>query len=174
MIVNLSEIGDQGASLSFARSAAWLRGGEDAPASEDPVSVGSDIEFRLDLRRTASEISVRGEIGFAIAAPCSLCLRDVSADMNLDVDLLLSPSLPQEKMSSDGEVDYETYDGERVDLRDYLREKVNISLPYKVVCGADCRGLCCVCGNDLNEGECGCETTGGGDARFAALRDLRV
>ena len=160
--------------MSFARSAAWLRGREDGPASADPVSVGSDIEFRLDLRRTSSEISVRGEVVFAIAAPCSLCLCDVSADMNLDVNLLLSPSLPQERTSSDGEVDYETYDGEKVDLRDYLREKVNISLPYKVVCGADCRGLCCVCGSNLNEGECGCETESVGDARFAALRDLRV
>lgn len=173
MIVNVSEIGDEGMSLSFARDPKWLRDPSDGSAPADPVSVSSDVEFRLDLRRTAGEISVRGEVGFAIAAPCSRCLGDVSAEVNLDVNLLLSSFLPPDGTSSDGEADCETYEGERVDLGDYLRERVNISLPYKVVCGEDCRGLCCVCGNDLNERECGCET-GGGDSRFAALADLRI
>ena len=173
MIVNVSEIGDEGASLIFARDPKWLRGPGDGSAPDDPVSVSSDMEFRLDLRRTANEISVRGKVGFSIAAPCSLCLGDVSADMNLDVNLLLSPSLPRERMSSDGEADCETYEGDRVDLGDYMRERVNVSLPYKVVCGEDCRGLCCVCGNNLNERECGCET-GGGDSRFAVLGNVRI
>ena len=173
MIVNVSEIADEGMSLSFERDPKWLRGSGDGSAPADPVSVSSDMKFRLDLRRTANEIKVSGEIGFAIAAPCSLCLGDVSAEMNLDVNLLLSSSLPPDRMSSDGETDCETYEGDKVDLGDYLRERVNVSLPYKVVCGEDGRGLCCVCGNNLNESECGFET-GGGDSRIAALRDLRI
>ena len=32
-----------------------------------------------------------------------------------------------------------------------------VSLPLRVLCREDCKGLCTVCGQDLNQRECGCE-----------------
>lgn len=173
MIVSLSEINDDGAFFHIRKTAEWLAGSEPARVGGDCVCVNSDIEFRLDLTRTVNEITVRGKAAFSISSPCSLCLNEVTSDMALDVNLFLSSSRREETSGSDGDADYETYEGEKIDLGDYLREKINISLPFKVVCGEDCRGLCCGCGKNLNEEKCVC-VSDGPDPRFAILKDVRI
>ena len=48
-----------------------------------------------------------------------------------------------------------------------------LALPDYVLCDPACKGLCPVCGADLNDGECGCERTVP-DPRLAALKDLKL
>ena len=169
MKVNVSEIKDGGLSLNLTRGPGWLGGSE----KSEVASVDSDIEFHIDLLRTAGEIIVRGEIGFSAAARCSRCLSDVSVSTNLEIKLLLSPSEAERKEKAGGDMDYETYRGRTIDLNDYMREQVNLSLPYKVVCAEECRGLCGGCGRNLNEQECCCETRQE-DSRFAVLKDIKI
>ena len=169
MIVNVSEIKDGGLSLNLTRGPGWLGGSE----KSEVASVGSDIEFHIDLLRTAGEVSVRGKVGFLAVARCSRCLSDVNVDTNLEIKLLLSPSEAERKMESGGDMDYETYRGRTIDLNDYMREQVNLSLPYKAICAEDCRGLCGGCGRNLNEQQCGCETRQE-DSRFAVLKDIKI
>ena len=169
MKVNVSEIKDGGLSLDLTRGPGWLGGSE----KSEIASVDSDIEFHIDLLRTAGEISVRGKIGFLAVARCSRCLSDVSVDTNLEVKLILSPSDTEKKEEAGGDMDYETYRGRTIDLNDYMREQVNLSLPYKVVCAEDCRGLCGGCGRNLNEQQCSCEARQE-DSRFAVLKDIKI
>lgn len=169
MIVNVSEIKDGGLSLDLTRGPGWLGGSE----KSEVASVDSDIEFHIDLLRTAGEISVRGKIGFLAVARCSRCLSDVSVSTNLEVNLILSPSETEKKEEAGGDMDYETYRGRMIDLNDYMREQVNLSLPYKVVCAEDCRGLCGGCGRNLNEQPCDCEARQE-DSRFAVLKDIKI
>jgi len=169
MRVNVSEIKDGGLSLNLTRGPGWLGGSE----KSEVASVDSDIEFHIDLLRTAGEISVRGKIGFLAVARCSRCLSDVSVDTNLEVNLILSPSETEKKEEAGGDIDYETYRGRTIDLNDYMREQVNLSLPYKVVCTENCRGLCSGCGQNLNEQQCGCGTHEE-DSRFAVLKDIKI
>ena len=49
------------------------------------------------------------------------------------------------------------YSGEALDLAEYLRQSFLMSLPFKVLCREDCRGLCPVCGVDRNYEECRCK-----------------
>ncbi len=169
MIFNLSEIKDGGLSLSLARSPGWLG---DSARSEI-TSVGSDIEFHIDLTRTIGEVSVQGRIDFTAVSRCSRCLNDVSVDTNLEVKLLLSPSDKEKKEESNDDIDYETYRGKTIDLNDYMRQQVNLSLPYKILCMNDCKGLCCECGCNLNARQCECETLLE-DSRFAVLKDIKI
>ena len=46
-----------------------------------------------------------------------------------------------------------------------------IGWPTKVLCKEDCKGICNVCGQNLNEGTCDCEDTGL-DPRMSVVRDL--
>lgn len=50
-----------------------------------------------------------------------------------------------------------TYDGDIIDLARMLQDNVVLNLPVRFLCKDDCKGLCSVCGKDLNEGECGCD-----------------
>ncbi|MBR1829797.1 MAG: DUF177 domain-containing protein, partial [Atopobiaceae bacterium] len=82
----------------------------------------------------------------------------------------------------DDEVDYSLVgDDHTVDLTEALFSALLMETPYVVLCREDCKGLCPVCGANLNEEDCGHAE---GIARereeaklesspFAALRDLK-
>ena len=77
---------------------------------------------------------------------------------------------------SDGEFRIEhglTTDLETIDLDPIVREQVLLALPVSVLCQEDCRGLCTVCGQDLNEKDCGCERKVV-DVRLAKLKDIKL
>jgi uncharacterized protein len=46
--------------------------------------------------------------------------------------------------------------GDGIELADVVTEQVILAVPMKVVCRTDCRGLCPVCGANLNFEKCGC------------------
>lgn len=52
-------------------------------------------------------------------------------------------------------------------------EEFSLALPIKPLCSEECRGLCPVCGNNLNVQQCSCPTEKG-DPRLAALRGVKV
>jgi len=59
-----------------------------------------------------------------------------------------------------------------LDLTEALRQNILVSLPMHPVCKPDCLGLCPHCGQDLNEGPCGCQEMFV-DPRWAALAKLK-
>ncbi len=74
--------------------------------------------------------------------------------------------------------------GEAIDLTEGVREDIVLALPQSHLCSEDCRGLCPVCGQNLNLGSCSCaqpeatplETQEDDDRKkaWAALDDLHL
>jgi uncharacterized protein len=60
-----------------------------------------------------------------------------------------------------------------VDVDGLAREALVLALPAQVVCAEDCKGLCPVCGKDLNSGACECAPHEA-DERWTPLKDLRL
>ena len=59
----------------------------------------------------------------------------------------------------------------QIDLQPILREYALLEVPIKALCRPDCRGLCPVCGQDLNKRDCG-HRPERGQSPFAALSDF--
>ena len=49
---------------------------------------------------------------------------------------------------------------EILELDDEIRQEIILDYPVKILCKAECRGLCPNCGQNLNTGECDCEHSG--------------
>lgn len=58
-----------------------------------------------------------------------------------------------------------------LDLEELLREELQLSWPSKVLCSEECKGICSVCGQNLNEGDCECDSFVP-DIRLAGLMDI--
>ena len=58
-----------------------------------------------------------------------------------------------------------------IDLAPVLREYVFLEIPISPLCRLDCKGLCPICGNNLNESTCIHEDETG-DPRLASLKTL--
>jgi uncharacterized protein len=58
----------------------------------------------------------------------------------------------------------------QIDLAPLLREYAFLEFPIRPICKPDCKGLCPICGANLNEADCG-HSRAGSDSPFTALRE---
>ena len=100
----------------------------------------------------------------AVTLQCNRCLAPIRKELCFEI---------KERFAHTGREDEETetFTGDQIDLADFVKRGIIGELPMKALCGEDCKGLCPVCGKDLNEGDCGCDTTYR-DPRFESLRAL--
>ena len=105
-----------------------------------------------------------------LAAGLLLALDD---DLHVDGELAgaLEPGVDGARASEDAEED--VYTGKVIDLDPILREQVLLALPGYPVCQDGCKGLCTVCGTNLNERECGCDRKVP-DPRWAGLAKVKL
>ena len=87
---------------------------------------------------------------------CGRCLKDFTGVARAEVVEKFYPA-SAEHIENDAFV----YDSDVIDITE----------PMQALCKPDCRGLCPVCGADLNDGDCGCDRSTV-DPRLAALKQF--
>ena len=102
--------------------------------------------------------------------PCSRCLEDVDTEFVIEFDKELDMKM------DDGErqkaLDEHSYiEGYNLDVDELVYGEILVNWPVKVLCKEDCKGICSVCGTNLNLSTCSCETTDL-DPRMAKIRDI--
>lgn len=107
-----------------------------------------------------AEIRIRGHLETRLGARCDRCLAPVELAVRRNFDLSYRPvtSIAREEEAEipEGELGVGFYSGEGIALADVLAEQVILSVPMKIVCGTECRGLCPICGADRNREQCHC------------------
>ena len=167
-------IGRPGATRDLAETIT--RGDFDAPEGgwgPGDDALDSTIDLDLKLEMLVDGLLARGVIAFDTSIPCARCLRDVDLHHELDVhELYLDPARPDVD-EDELEKGYELHVAEQeIDLGALLRDTVSSVVPVKTLHSEDCKGLCSVCGTDLNEGDCGHGREKTRDPRWAALEGL--
>jgi len=135
------------------------------------AKVGDDLELRqfvgaLSIGRTAQGLLLTGRFSGATELTCVRCLR--SFDHTQSWKLTEDFALNEKTVSESGLI---VPEDAQIDLQPILRDYALLEVPIKPLCSNDCRGLCPVCGQDLNIRDCG-HRPSSGDSPFAALEDL--
>ena len=113
------------------------------------------------------KVKVTGSAELVLRMRCDRCLKEVEQKIPLSFTVEVSaPDVPLEEMD-----DQIFIDGYSLDVEELVSNEIIMSLPAKVICKPDCKGICKVCGKDLNLGECGCDTFVP-DPRMAAIKDI--
>ena len=163
MLLGLSKIIDSpGASVPFSTSVdlSDLRYGESYPVSEAVVAEGM-------VRNTAGVLVMTGEVSTCIHGRCDRCTTPFDREIHIPIDVVLVTEMANEENEDEWVFPLE---GDSADLDDIVRTVFVLNLDSKLLCKEDCKGLCCRCGKDLNEGPCSCQKEL--DPRFAALKQL--
>ena len=164
MLLNVSVLKDQpGGTIPFevVLDLHELAFGGCCPATEPVTAVG-------EVRNTAGVYLLSGAVRTTLHGSCDRCAKDVEKAVEFPLHAILVPELS----SDDGEEDpwiFLLEDGQ-ADLDDIVTTTFVLSMDSKFLCREDCKGLCCRCGKDLNEGPCGCRPEA--DPRLAVLRQL--
>lgn len=113
------------------------------------------------------KVLVEGSGAVSLDLKCDRCLKPVSYEMNLQFSYeVFSPDNVSEE---DDEQNF--MEGYELNVVNLVNNEILMSWPMKVLCKPQCKGICTVCGKDLNTGECGCDTFVP-DPRWAALKDI--
>ena len=140
--------------------------GEDFAGTESPeivelssvdVAFERPVEYELHAQVQGHSLLVTGRLGTEATFRCGRCLRAFRRPLTVPQFVFL-----QDLTGEDF-----------VDLTPQMREDIILELPQRALCQPDCKGLCPVCGKDLNEGACGCKVSHG-DMRWQALEQLKL
>ncbi len=125
-----------------------------------PVAISGKIVSRAGIVESQLNCKV------SYTGVCDRCLKKTVKDYTVCINRTIVVSLENEEND-----DIAVVPDMQLDLEDFCYPDIVMSLPTKLLCKADCKGLCPVCGTNLNEGNCGCETKEI-DPRLAALAEL--
>ncbi len=137
----------------------------------DRLMLGADLELwdlegRLNVGRTPQGLLFAGEFGARTGLQCVRCLRPFEQGLHWSMTELYAFS--DKSVSDSGLI---VPENAQVDLEPLVREYALLEVPISPTCRSDCRGLCPVCGQDLNVRDCG-HRPGSGTSAFAALKDF--
>ncbi len=119
-----------------------------------------DTTCEVKLLRMGSRIRATSEFKAKIIMECARCLENFVKEVNLKVDCTFVPAnefVPHgatELFLTSKEADTLPYFGEEIDITEMLRDTVMLAVPIKPLCKPDCKGLCQICGKNLNKGLC--------------------
>lgn len=126
--------------------------------------------FDEDLEDFEDEIKIVGEV--EDVGRCYVVRGRIECKKSFTCDRCLAQSTANQVHEFDEEFDKTEAVDDLLDVTELLRDVLLADQPMKNLCKADCKGLCPVCGANLNEGECGCEKFIV-DPRLAALEDFK-
>lgn len=133
---------------------------------EAAPSFGEELQERAPLRgharlmRTQRGILVRAEFATAVELACSRCLEPVVVPVEGGFEEEWFPSteiltgLPSQRPDDPDAFIINSH--HELDLGEALRQYLTTAIPYHALCDEVCAGLCGQCGQNLNQGPCGC------------------
>jgi uncharacterized protein len=137
-----------------------LLGGQEYVPSPDPTPA----ELTITKATTGTVLDLAFRV--RLQGPCFRCLADATLDLRIGAREYHAAS-----PGADEELRSPYVADDLVDLSAWARDAIALELPEKILCRADCAGLCPVCGRDLNVEPHAHEETDV-DPRWAALRSL--
>jgi len=151
MKVNVKRIPEEGEQLSGADPGSIVE------LDTDDVSFAQPVEYDFLAQIQGRALLVTGRMRTTARLRCSRCLQQFRQRLAV-ADFVFHQELGHEDF---------------VDLTPPMREDIILALPQRALCEPDCKGLCPVCGKELNKGACGCKVSSE-DVRWHALDQLKL
>lgn len=131
----------------------------------------------LNIKPTGGGIvHVSGRVQSEPELECSRCLQGFPFKIDSELSIDVSPASAMDRAAehelTGAELETEFYQGDEIEPLAFVKEQLLISIPMVPVHSPDCKGLCPVCGTDLNKGQCKCSSEPEGFGPFSGLKDL--
>ncbi|MFA9463720.1 MAG: DUF177 domain-containing protein [Velocimicrobium sp.] len=116
------------------------------------------------------KVSFTAKTTLSLVIPCSRCLEDViiSFDVQVSKDLDFNDT-DNDRIKDLDELNY--IDGYNLDVDVLVFDEILLRFPLQVLCKPDCKGICKVCGKNLNKQSCDCNQLVS-DPRMSVIQDI--
>jgi uncharacterized protein len=175
--LRIDEIPDEGLDLKWEEAtesmAAYLK-----TLSRIDFSFESSLRSVAKIKKMGKTILIKGSVQTVLRVQCVRCLKEFSYPFSSNFDVTLLPlgggaAKEGERELSEEEMELTYHEGEEIHLSEIACGQVFLEIPYQPLCQVECKGLCQVCGIDLNLSACRCVQEGS-DGSFSVLRKLKL
>ena len=169
MILDITPgIQHKGYDFPFELEEAWPEDfwGGDAIAYEESVRVSGVYRITEEI------VIVEATAEAAILAPCARCLTMTRVPVRAALSEAYARRREGDPKAPEILEEQYLYQGHTLDLTDAVRVALLQELPSRILCGEDCKGLCDVCGCNLNTTTCSCQKDAFDRNPFSALASL--
>jgi uncharacterized protein len=143
----------------------------------DPSEIGLEPNFTepVDVRATVDkaqhQVNVKAELRTSGTFSCDRCLEEFVQPIDARYNMFYIFDEESAGKYRVDEVRVLSPDTVSIDLTEDVREVVVLSVPLKLLCKQDCKGLCPHCGTNWNTGTCNCKDVRV-DSRWEGLANL--
>jgi len=133
-------------------------------------SLTQPIALQLDVDKGPQDMRIIGTVTTTANFTCDRCLSAFDQNLQSTFEVFASTAT---KLTKDDNLIVIAPNTQEIDLTGFIRDALLLSLPMKVLCREDCRGLCPVCGADRNVNPCSCQAQTE-DERWEPLNSLKT
>ncbi len=122
--------------------------------------IRDEFSTRFSITRQGGQFYLQGDLLVGLGLVCARCMESFSYSCSQSFEgLFVSTALGLRNSGSKAsELDINYFRGQVLDLSLFLREYFILAIPFQPLCSPQCRGLCHLCGTNLNKKSCGCES----------------
>ena len=143
---------------------------------DERVRVTEPVTVKGKVKLSSNEVFVNGHIDTRAQVDCDRCLQPVELPVSADFALEYITGSDYESSDvaelTEAELSVSVFDGKAIDVDEIVKEQILLTVPTRMLCREECKGICPECGIDKNTGECQC-VTDDIDPRWAALKNLK-
>lgn len=176
MYIKIYEISREGLDVVVGRGKSWIPRILDG-MDPYPLRTCRLLSAGLNLTLEGRNVFASGSFEAEGEASCDRCTEGFTVTLEKEFDTILVPrdkgpgGATNVELHED-DLDIGFYDGAGVEVNDLFWEQVALTLPVKLLCSEDCRGVCPMCGGNRNREECGCSEPRAGGS-FDILRSMK-
>ena len=127
------------------------------------------VAVELEVTNTGRLMVGKGEIRATLELQCDRCLKPFRRRVKLPFNVEFCPE--ENRSFFKDEETFVYFTEPQVDIEPVVLESIVLSLPLRALCSPDCKGLCYMCGQELNLAECNCQEKEI-DPRWEALKKI--
>jgi len=154
MILDLSDLKEIGSQKNYVKEIEATK----IDYRHKEIKLKGPIKVNLDVLKTDRSFVLKGDLECILILQCSRCLKYF--DYMIEVEI-------------NDELDIEDIDDlHNINIFPLLVSYIIIEIPIKPLHDENCKGLCPICGQNLNEGDCDCEVENI-DPRLEKLKEFK-
>lgn len=109
-------------------------------------------EVKGEATNRAGAVILRYSVGFSVKTECDRCFEPIVRRFSADFEHM---PVRESEMPDNG--DYiPVGDGDIIDMDELAVSDILLSIPSRILCSEDCRGICFGCRVNLNHAQCEC------------------
>lgn len=155
MQINIANIPEEGLELQFSKGEGWF-------FSILPEKDGANFSVRnvavdCSLKRVLKNVAVNGSVRADIELECCRCLAQFDLPVEESFKYTFtqdSHTLSEEKELTYEDLEFAYYKDDIIELDQIIAEQIILQVPIKPLCSDSCKGLCLICGGNLNKETC--------------------